>query len=63
MTMQNKHPLYVYVIGVAVVWAIILGIVWHIGNMETFGKFVSVCAGFVLGMIAMYIAVHIYRWK
>ncbi len=61
--MQNKRPLYVYVIAVAVVWAIILGTMWALGHTDTFYSAVSVCGGFALGMLAMYIAVHIYRWK
>ena len=61
---MNKRPLYIYVIGVAVVWAIILtlsgfGIIW-----TPFHDVVAtVCGGFALGMLAMYIAVHLYRWR
>jgi len=59
---MNKRPLYVYVIAVGVVWAVILSFVWffHIARFYTFA---SVCSGFALGMLAMYIAVHIYKWK
>lgn len=60
---MNKYPLYVYVIGVVVVWAIILGLSWFGIIWTPFDKVVSVCAGFALGMLAMYIAVHLYRWK
>ncbi len=60
---MNKFPLYVYVIGVAVVWAIILGLSWFGIIWTPFDKAVSVCAGFALGMLAMYIAVHLYTWK
>ncbi len=60
---MNKRPLYVYVIGVAIMWAFILacsryGVIW-----VPFHDVVSVSAGFALGMLAMYIAIHLYRWK
>jgi hypothetical protein len=60
---MNKRPLYVYLIGVAVVWAIILGLSWFGIIWTPVDKVVSVCGGFALGMLAMYIAVHLYRWK
>jgi hypothetical protein len=60
---MNKRPLYVYIIGVAVVWAAILTASW-LGIIWTpFSSVIAVCAGFFLGMLAMYIAVHLYRWK
>jgi hypothetical protein len=60
---MNKRPLSVYVIGVAVMWAVILGVMWFLGDMARFQKFAFVGFGFALGMLAMYIAVHLYRWK
>lgn len=60
---MNKRPLYVYVIGVAVVWAVILGTMWFFGHTASFHTFALVCLGFALGMLAMYIAVHLYTWK
>ncbi len=60
---MNKRPLYVYVIGVAVVWAIILTLSWFGVIWKPFNEVVTVCAGFALGLLAMYIAVHLYRWK
>ena len=60
---MNKRPLYIYVIGVAVVWAIILGLSWFAVIPTPFSELVVVCAGFALGMLAMYIAVHLYTWK
>jgi hypothetical protein len=60
--MQNKRPLYIYVIGVAVVWAILLCIVWF-QYASHFAGALSLCAMFLLGMLAMYIAVHLYKWK
>ena len=61
--MQNKRPLYVYVIAVAIVWAVILCVAWSLGDMQSFRTFAGVCGGFALGMLAMYIAVHVYEWK
>ncbi|TSA45859.1 hypothetical protein D4R52_01685 [bacterium] len=60
--MPDKKPLYVYVIAVAVVWVVILGVFWFLNDMIRFQTFGLVCIGFALGMLAMYIAVHIYRW-
>ena len=54
---------YIYVMGVAIVWAIILGIIHFSGNVVRFRTYSLVCGGFMLGMLAMYIAVHLYRWK
>ncbi len=57
----KRFPLIVYVIGVAVVWAVILGVMWFLGDMARFQTFALVCFGFALGMLAMYIAVHVYK--
>jgi peptidoglycan/LPS O-acetylase OafA/YrhL len=58
---SNRLPLSVYVIGVAIVWAIILGVMWFLGDIARFQTFALVCLGFALGMLAMYIAVHVYK--
>lgn len=60
---MKKRPLYLYVIGVAVVWAIILTLSWFGIIWKPFHDVVTVCAGFALGMLAMYIAVHLYNWR
>jgi hypothetical protein len=60
---MNKPPLSRYVIAVAVVWAVILGVMWFLGDKARFQKLALVGFGFGLGMLAMYIAVHVYRWK
>ena len=60
---MNKRPLYLYIIGVVLVWVAILTASW-LGIIWTpFSSVVTVCAGFFLGMLAMYVAVHLYRWK
>jgi hypothetical protein len=57
----TRSPLIVYVIGVAVVWAVILGVLWFLGDIARFQTFALICMGFALGMLAMYIAVHVYK--
>jgi hypothetical protein len=58
---SKRARLVVYVIGVAVVWAVILGVMWFLGDIARFQTFALVCLGFALGMLAMYIAVHVYK--
>jgi len=58
---SNRFPLIVYVIAVAIVWAVLLGFMWFLGDIVRFQTFALVCLGFGLGMIAMYIAVHVYK--
>jgi hypothetical protein len=57
----KRFPLIVYVIAVAVVWAVLLGFMWFLGDIARFQTFALVCLGFGLGMLAMYIAVQVYR--
>ena len=57
----KRFPLIIYVIGVAVIWVVILGVMWFLGDVARFQTFALVCLGFGLGMIAMYIAVHVYK--
>jgi hypothetical protein len=63
MNMLAKPPLMRYVIGVLVVWAIILCSTWFIRGGKNFRTIAVFCAGFLIGMLAMYIAVHLYTWK
>jgi peptidoglycan/LPS O-acetylase OafA/YrhL len=58
---SKRVPLIVYVIGVAVVWAVLLGAMWFLGDIARFQTFALVCLGFALGMLAMYIAMHVYK--
>jgi peptidoglycan/LPS O-acetylase OafA/YrhL len=58
---SKRFPLIVYVIGVAVVWAVLLVVMWFLGDIARFQTFALVCLGFALGMLAMYIAVHVYK--
>ncbi|MDR3519488.1 MAG: hypothetical protein P4L63_01195 [Candidatus Pacebacteria bacterium] len=60
---MKKYPLYIYVSGVAVLWAIILTVVWSFGNAALFQTFISVSAGFALGMLYMYIRMKWFSVK
>jgi hypothetical protein len=50
-----------YVIGVAIAWAVVLCLAWFIGGLALFSIFAFVLVGFALGMLAMYIAVHVHK--
>ena len=58
---SRRVPLIVYVIAVAVVWAVLLTVMWFLGDIARFQTFALVFLGFALGMLAMYIAVHVYK--
>jgi len=60
---MKKYPLGLYVIGVIIVLALINYIAWSVGGEAKLKSFGLLSSGFLLGMLAMYIAVHIYRWK
>jgi len=57
----KKYPLTLYVVGVIIVLAIINGIAWFAYGGVNFKAIESFSLGFLMGMLAMYIAVHIYR--
>jgi hypothetical protein len=57
----KRFPLIVYVIVVAVVWTVLLAVMWFLGDIARFQMFSLVALGFALGMLAMYIAVHVYK--
>jgi len=57
----KRFPLIVYVTAVAVVWAVLLAVMWILGDVVRFQTFALVCLGFALGMLAMYIAMHLYK--
>ncbi len=58
---SRRAPLVVYLMGIAVVWAVVLGLGWLIGGSERLNLLAMVCFGFAVGMLAMYIAVHVYK--
>ena len=59
---MKKRSLWLYIIGVIVVLVIINVIVYMVGGTDKL-KIEIFSAGYLVGMTAMYIAVHIYRWK
>jgi hypothetical protein len=60
---MSQHPLYQYVIAVIVVLAAAIGLVWIIRGPEYAREASIFAGGFLVGMFAMYIAVHVYAWK
>ncbi|HET9641245.1 MAG TPA: hypothetical protein VFP46_00105 [Candidatus Paceibacterota bacterium] len=59
---MDKKPLWMYVVAVIVVMALINAFAWYTGkptNLRTMSVFST---GFLIGMLAMYIAVHVYSW-
>ena len=50
-----------YIISVVCVWAIILIIAKLFGSSGRFRTMAIFCAGFFIGMLAMWIAVHVYK--
>jgi hypothetical protein len=60
---MKKYPLSLYVVGVIIVLVIVNYLSWFVGGEARLKSFELFSSGFLLGMLAMYIAVHIYRWK
>ena len=60
-TGYKRRPLYVFVIAVAIVWAFILCAVRFSGSDALFKTLSLICSGYALGMLAMYIAMHVYK--
>ena len=52
-----------YVVGVIVALAVVNYIAWLTGGDTKLHTSELVSTGFLLGMLAMYIAAHLYRWK
>jgi hypothetical protein len=63
MEQISQPPLIRYVVAVLIVWAIVLCLAWIIGGIGRFKIVAVFCAGFLFGMLAMYIAVHLYAWR
>ena len=58
--MKALHTGQAYVIGVAMVAAVILCAAWFLGGGVNFKGAVSLCLMFAKGMLSMYIAQHVY---
>lgn len=60
---MKRFPLSLYVTGVIIVLAVINCIAWFADGGIKFRAIETFSLGFLMGMLAMYIAVHIYRYK
>ena len=60
---MKKYPLGLYVVCVVIALALVNYIAWSVGGEAKLKSFALLSGGFLLGMLAMYIAVHLYRWK
>ena len=60
---MEKRPLWLYVVVVIIALAIVNYIALLTGGDTKLHTSELVSLGFLLGMLAMYIAVHLYRWK
>lgn len=60
---MKKYPLSLYVIGVIIVLVLVNCIQWYVGGEARLKGMELFSTGFLMGMLAMYIAVHLYRWK
>ena len=60
---MEKRPLSLYVVGVVMVLALANYLAWSMGGEAKLRGFELLSGGFLLGMLAMYIAVHLYKWK
>lgn len=60
---MEPKPLHVYVVSVCVAWAVVLFFGALYDGGAYFKTLAKLCEGFGVGMLAMYIAMHIYRWK
>ncbi len=61
--MKKKKSLWVYVVGVLIALVIVNILAWLTGGDTKFHTSALVSIGFLMGMLAMYIAVHLYRYK
>jgi hypothetical protein len=63
MVTFKKRSIKVYIIGVAIALAIVISVAWFTQSREHFKIITVFCCGYGLGMLAMWIAVHVYRWN
>ena len=61
MAVLKKYPISRYITGVVIVWAFILAAVWYWGSAEHFKTLSIFCGGFFMGLLAMWIAAHLYK--
>ena len=56
----KRFPLRIYIVGTVIAWAIVFFVVSQLRPAKLIDAF-SVGTGFYLGLLAMYIAMHVYR--
>ncbi len=56
-----QRPLTAYVAAVVIALAAVIGIRWLMAGYEGAQKALIFSAGFLFGMVAMFIAMHVYR--
>ncbi len=57
---MNRPSLQGYVIAVVLVMLIVVGVIWLLRGAQTARTTIVFFVGFLVGMLAMYIAVHVY---
>lgn len=60
---MEKQTLGTYVIAVIIVLIIVNFIFWKVGGVVRLKAMEAHSLSFLIGMLAMYIAVHFYSWK
>ena len=60
---MKKRPLSFYVTSVVIALILVNCIVWFIKGDPESREVMIFSLGFLIGMLAMFIAVHLYRWK
>jgi len=60
---MRKRSIWIYVFAVLLILGVINLVASHIDPGTTVNSLQAFTGGFIVGMLAMYIAVHIYRWK
>ena len=60
---MKKRPLSFYVTGVVIALILVNCIVWFLKGEPESREVMIFSLGFLIGMLAMFIAVHFYRWK
>jgi len=60
---MKKYSLGIYVGGIIVVFLFINSIAWSLEGEVKLKSFKLLSSSFLLGLLAMYIAMQLYRWK
>lgn len=60
---MRKYPLWVYVLAGIIVLAAGNYFMWLLGDSAKLRATELASAGFIVGMLAMYIAVRVYAWQ